>query len=370
MLDSITLFTIIFYASILVPIFGIFSLAQSYSIGKENFVLNYLGPFYILFVFLLIAFRPIGVDGFTDTAMYMEWFSKSKLNNQIQTKDIGFGMLIFLTSKIVSVRVFFVICTLMSFGTIYYISRIVAGKFWFLFFLGEMISLYFWNHQVFTIRQGIASLFFLAGLFQKRFHMTLLLCLLAISFHKSFLLPFFCYFLITIFNKTNFYIALWVFSIPISYFYGHEIGAFLSNILPEETRRYYFPNTADTLIFENFRWDVILYSSIFIILPLFYKIKDEKYLNFYNLYVLTNLFTILLIWPTDRFIHRFAYLSWFLSPVIIYYPLFQNKNLISFYKYFKTIIVFYILIVVYLSLKVYKQNFKFVPDQTVSHQLK
>ena len=144
----------------------------------------------------------------------------------------------------------------------------------------------------------------------------------------------------------------------------------MSTVLPEETRLYYFPYTADNLVFANFRWDVILYSSIFVIMPLFYKIKDEKFLNFYNLYLLTNLFTILLVWPTGGFIHRFAYLSWFLSPVIIYYPLFFNKKVPSFKKYFKTIIVFYVLIVVYLSLKVYKQNFKFVPDQAALHELK
>lgn len=364
MLDDITLFTIIFYVSLSLPIFVLFLLSKYYSLEKENLFLNYLAPAYLIFIFLLIALRPIGYSGFTDTQMYIDWFNKSKTDNVIHKKDIGFGLLTFIASKILTIRLFFVLCTAISFGTLFWISKKISNRYWFLFFLGTAVSLYFWNHQVFTIRQMIASLFFITAFFLKKGLYKILWLLLAVSFHKTFLLPLFCYLVIVFYNKTNFYLALWLISIPFSYFFGNEIWEFILKLVPPILRNYYFP-MADTISLSNFRWDVVFYSSIFVILPFCYKCSDEKYKFFLNLYLLTNIFTILLIWPTGGFIHRFAYLSWFLSPLLVYYPLFRNNKEFSYKPFFKTITVFYLLVLFYVGFKIWKQDYKFVPDKSV-----
>lgn len=362
--DTITLYTIVFYGSLLLPLFVVFLSKSFYTQGEKN-ILQYFGFIYVFCVFILIAYRPIGLSGFTDTEMYIIWFNDSKVNNVIQTKDIGFGILIYLTSKMFTVRYFFVMCTLLSFGLLFFISKKIAGQNWFLFFLGFMISLYFWNHQVFTIRQGIASLLFLLGLLQRKTIRTIIFLVIAISFHKSFLLPFVTYFIVTYCKKTNLYILFWLISIPISYFFGKDIGNMILIHLPPDIS-YYFPQTADSTIPKNFRWDVVLYSSIFVLLAYFYKCKSDRYVKIFNLFLITNTFVILLIWPAGGYIHRFAYLSWFLTPIIVYYPLFLNKKMLNFERYFKTIVLFYLLVLMYIGFKLFKQDFKFVEDQKFS----
>lgn len=360
MLDSITLFTIIFYSSLSLPILGVFLLSKYHSIEKEKLFLLYFGGAFIFFIFLLIAFRPIGYLGFTDTQMYIIWFNNSKTDDIIETKDLGFGLFTYLFAKIGSLRFFFIGCALLSFGTLFWISRYVTKRYWFLFFLGVMVSLYFWNHQVFTMRQGIASLLFITALFQRKLFFKFLFFLLAVSFHKSFLLPVFCYFIVIAYNKTNFYITLWLLSIPISYFFGNRLTELFSeNLFPGI--KYYLPENISVRNFSEFRWDVVIYSAIFIVFPYYYKFSDHKYKIIFHLYLLINAFTILLIWSTEGFIHRFVYLSWFLTPFLVYYPLFKQKNLFNFAQYFKILLLFYLLVLSYVGLKIYNQGFRFIP---------
>lgn len=368
MLDNITLLTVIFYGSLLLPVSGVFYLTKVKSEKNEHLFLDFFSYAFVTAVFVLIAFRPVGDFGFTDTAMYIKWFNNSKYHDVLVTKDIGFGILIYLTSKIFTVRVFFLLCTLISFGFLYWISRIIAQRYWFLFFLGTMVSLYFWNHQVFTIRQGIASMIFLAALFQKKWTVQILLFILAVSFHKSFLLPLICYYIVACFQNTAVYAVLWLIFIPISYFFGNEIGKDISILLPEDILYYYSPlqNKGN---FLNFRWDVVLYSGIFIILPYLYRCTDKTYKKVVNLYILINLLTILMIWSSGTYIHRFAYLSWFLSPVIAYYPLLHSKKTNIYVPFFRTLLIFYVLIISYIGLKLYRQDFKLVSGATAARSL-
>lgn len=362
MLDPITLLTVIYYGILAIPLIAFYSLYKVQTREKERLLIQYGGSVFVLFVFILIAFRPIGHEGFTDTQMYMDWFFGSKFQNKLETKDIGFGLLIYFSSKVLDVRMFFVLCTLISFGLFYWVSKMIAGQRWFLFFFGCMISLYFWNHQVFTIRQGIASAFFLAAMLQKRVMMTLLLCILSVSFHKSFLLPLVGLGIVSFYSNFRFYLLLWICSIPVSFFFGSEFGEMLSPLLPADIRYYYLPKTGNQLLLQDFRWDVILYSSMFLLVPLYVRSSDIKYRKIVNLYLLTNLFTILLIWPVEGFFHRFGYLSWFLTPLLIYYPILKGQNKINYKNYFVVILFFYTLILLYIGVKIYTQNFKFVPD--------
>ena len=358
-MDNITLYTIIFYFGLLIPIGGVYLLTKPHKLQFKNFYFNYLSWIFITCFFSLVAFRPIGEFGFPDTLMYINWFNDAKFDNTFPTKDLGFGFLIFFFAKFFSVRLFFMFCTFLTIAILYWISIKIARRYWFLYFLGTMVSLYFWNQQIFTIRQGLASLIFLAALFQKEWLIQILFLLIAVSFHKSFLLPLFCYLLIIIFDRRVFYVVLWVVSIPISYFFGNHITASIVGYLPAEIL-YYYPDVSIERSFSDFRWDVILYSAIFIILPFKFRNNDEIYLKISNLYILINVFVIMMIWPSVYYIHRFAYLSWFLAPVIVFYPLLHKEKITNFTHYFFYLLFFYIMILLYLGLKLYQQDFTFV----------
>ena len=76
---------------------------------------------------------------------------------------------------------------------------------------------------------------------------------------------------------------------------------------------------------NRFRWDFILYSSLPLILAAYTlfvrKIYNNTYLLLLGTYMYANVFWILVI--RGLFSNRIAYLSWFLYPIVLAYPLFN-----------------------------------------------
>ena len=75
----------------------------------------------------------------------------------------------------------------------------------------------------------------------------------------------------------------------------------------------------------GFRWDFILYSIMPIWLGYYILVKkgirNRIYEVLISTYVLANAFWVMII--RAHFSDRFAYLSWFLYPIVIAYPLFS-----------------------------------------------
>jgi hypothetical protein len=82
---------------------------------------------------------------------------------------------------------------------------------------------------------------------------------------------------------------------------------------------------ADEEIFSHtgFRWDFLLYS-LFPVVMIWYvtrhrKFNDLGYNVIANTYLFCNAFWIMVI--RSSFSNRFAYLSWFMYPLVMFYPL-------------------------------------------------
>ena len=85
----------------------------------------------------------------------------------------------------------------------------------------------------------------------------------------------------------------------------------------------YTEGNEDMFSHTGFRWDFLLYSA-FAPLMIWYvtqkrRFHDVAYTMFANAYLIGNAFWIMII--RASFSNRFAYLSWFLYPVVIAYPL-------------------------------------------------
>jgi uncharacterized membrane protein YobD (UPF0266 family) len=81
---------------------------------------------------------------------------------------------------------------------------------------------------------------------------------------------------------------------------------------------------ADGVVMEHrFRWDFLLYSSMPIILGWYTIFKrqmfDKTYLILLGTYIYANAFWVLAI--RALFSNRIAYLSWFIYPIVLAYPL-------------------------------------------------
>lgn len=73
----------------------------------------------------------------------------------------------------------------------------------------------------------------------------------------------------------------------------------------------------------GFRWDFLLYSAMPVAMIWYVtkwrRFNDKTFSLIANTYLLCNAFWIMVI--RASFSNRFAYLSWFMYPVVFYYPL-------------------------------------------------
>lgn len=154
-----------------------------------------------------------------------------------------------------------------------------------------------------------------------------LLMFLAVGIHRSALLPCAASIATLFFIKdTKWALRFWLASIALSLVAGSAVTQVFSALgFDERMSRYAVDasQSSDAFSHTGFRWDFLLYSS-FPVIMIWYvtryrKFTDKTYMIVANTYLLCNAFWIMVI--RASYSNRFAYLSWFIYPVVIAYPL-------------------------------------------------
>ncbi len=198
----------------------------------------------------------------------------------------------------------------------------------FLFFLGAFST---YTYGVNGIRNGLAcSITLCAIAFLSTSHkylpLAIVLSIAAMGIHRSTLLPVAALFASTYFVrsfKTAYY--FWIASIFISLVAGGAVTALFGSLGFDDRFSHYAMGSIDAGKFSHtgFRWDFLIYSMMPIVLGYYTVIKrgiyDRTYLILLNTYTLANAFWVMVI--RANYSNRFAYLSWFMYPVVLAYPL-------------------------------------------------
>lgn len=286
---------------------------------------------------LFIGTRPIHVV-FADTIGYAaEYNSYFKMEiDEKRSEWIWIFFTNFCKDLGLSVHVWF---TCIAF--FYIMPMLWACKRWFfssnvyLAMLFVFSSFSFFAYGVNGLRNGVACSFviFAMSLYSERMKdkiMAGLLCLAGFFVHKSIALPIVC-FLVSYYvvKKFRWALTFWFLSIIFSLIGGASIASLLEPLLGFDQRfSEYLSASADLeamqgFAYTGFRWDFLLYSCIPILLGYYVlqkrKIQNRMYQLLMNTYVLANAFWIIVI--NASFSNRFAYLSWFLYPIVLAYPL-------------------------------------------------
>ena len=156
------------------------------------------------------------------------------------------------------------------------------------------------------------------------------LMIVAVSIHRSTILPAICAIAALLFAiKPRHAIYFWVFSIIISLIAGNQVTELFSSIGFDDRMNQYANLDESGNIIEmeryniGFRIDFIIYSIFPLIMAWYITVKrsfnDKKYNIIATTYILANAFWVMVIRSNQS--NRFAYLSWFLYPIIIAYPL-------------------------------------------------
>lgn len=310
---------------------SIFNMQYGYSYG---FIL------YIFCVILFLGFRPIDYS-FGDMPGYAATFREMAVSNSIsnylgnEKGEWEWTFLTFFLSKYCSVNFYFFIVAILYIVPVAIALRKLISNFpdiSMLFYLG---SFSFFAYGTNTIRAGVAlSLVcyafsvFLISCRKRKFIYFFLLCFIAYNIHHSVILPISTFIFSLFFRNTKFAITFWFLALLLSILLGKD----LQNLIMSwgfDPRMESYSEDVDYSGFSRsgFRWDFMLYSFMPILLGICLLTKKRIYNDVYcillNTYIYSN--AIWLLINQIKFSDRFAYLSWFLYPVVLAYPLLKIK---------------------------------------------
>ena len=191
-----------------------------------------------------------------------------------------------------------------------------------------LTSLMFFPFGVNGIRNGLACHLVLLGasyLLEDKWVPGAVIFLVAFGIHRSTMLPIAAIlFAIFLMRNVRYAILFWFASIFLSLIAGGAISSLFAGLGFDDRMTQYTTST-DMSEFSRsgFRWDFLLYSAAPVLMAWYVCIKKNLQDNWYNVlctaYCLCNGFWVMVI--RSAFSNRFAYLSWFLYPFVIAYPL-------------------------------------------------
>lgn len=290
-----------------------------------------------IILILFLGLRPVSYH-FVDTVNYA---AKYKLlqygleNYNPEDSDWLFSWFMDKCAQLVSVNTFFLIVEIGYIGcTLWACKRLMRNNVW-VALLMNLATFSFYSFGTNGIRNGLAcsivlvAFSYILGSKSDKIKAAIL-CFCAYNIHHSMALPILmmvvsAFILPRFRNSLQLTIAFWVFSIFLSLTVGDWLENFFANLGFDDRLENYITSDEYDESFSStgFRWDFLLYGVMPIILGWYVVIKKQVYNRTYlmllNTYILCNAFWIMLI--RSSFSARFAYLSWFIYPIILAYPL-------------------------------------------------
>lgn len=301
---------------------------------RLNPQINYIFVIIIsLFAIMIIGYREWWAeDFFGDSIRYGYAYLQVSTTEIDQNHDLGYSILMFICRNLnLSVNSFFIVC-----ASLYIVPLLLSVKKLdecnsLVFFIAIITSMSFFPYGVNGIRNGIAtSLLLWAYSYNKLTVKTLLIFIIALSFHISTILSLLFWFLSIRFSSERKILMIWFLAIPFSFVLSGSVaslGDIFGGIFKNRVEGYLSNNASlDDFSTIGFRYDFLVYSFIPIFLNsfLFKNVHQTKtYKRIYYTYILTNAFWILI--NQVPFSNRFAYLSWFLMPIVFIYPLLYGQ---------------------------------------------
>ena len=357
------IYTTLHYNFLLIIAVTILIHAFSYNIQdqKSLYFFNILGIVVVCVYTLYIGQRQVDYR-FGDTVNYNKAY-QLLLNGKelIIKKDFLFNYMMILCSKIMSVRSFFQLVDIFYMIPCIVFSYKYFGKYWFFALFMFLASFSFWSYGVNGLRNGLGTSIFILGLcfYNKKIIMYAFFAL-AYFMHASLVIPIVAFIISGLYKSPKVYIYIWVASIPLSLAGGNVWTNFFGTLgfAEDRTQGYLTGGEEFSNQFSQtgFRWDFLFYSACAVFAGWYYifkkNITETFYIHLFGVYCIANAFWILVI--NAAFSNRFAYLSWFLMPIIIMYPLFKYKIVSDQYKIIGLIISAYFMFTYFMNVIFYQ----------------
>lgn len=324
--------TVFLYLVIVLTLFASLKISgQSYDIIRrgDNNSLFALGLCVILA--LWIGMRPSWWI-FGDSSLYGHTFYLMKNHISGAYEDSSewvWNNITYYCSQTMDVSSYFTIIAIGYFGFTYLACRVLTPNNVLVSVLFMMGAFSFFTYGTNGLRNGLACSITLAAIAflassRKTLIIGLIFAFFAINIHRTTMLPIASLFA-SIYVVKNFKWAytFWILSIIISLLAGGAVTALFAGLGFDDRVSYLTSMDDGMFSHTGFRWDFLLYSMMPIILGYYVIIKkgiqDRTYTILLNTYTLANAFWVMVI--RANYSNRFAYLSWFMYPIVLAYPL-------------------------------------------------
>ena len=313
-----------------------FSIVNQSALQTINSQRNFLWILLYSVTFIIaVGLRPIS-GAFVDTINYAQSYYELQGIPLLldRAHDKLFSLLMWWCAQRMSVEYFFLIVEILYVIPIIIACKRLCPNNYDIAVLFSFAAFSFFTYGVNGIRNGMAcSLVLLAiTLIEGRTWdkiVCAILSIIAINTHASTALPVVCMLVAFLVKSPKVMFVFWVFSIFLSLIAGGPISNMFANLGFDERLSDYITADVDEGMFSRtgFRWDFLLYSSVPIVLGYYLifkkKVFDRTYLLLLGTYIYANAFWIMVI--RAEYSNRFAYLSWFLYPIVLCYPLLRLK---------------------------------------------
>lgn len=302
----------------------------------HSFTNNWYSNVILLICILFIGLRdPWGSwMYFGDTGAYTRMFANITTEKLLESKDYGFDLFMYLSAQVMSIQWFYLLCAVLYVGLPYLAFRKWFGNRAWIALLVYVTAMSFWAFGINGLRNGLGAAFFIYGIsfFRQPLKMAVWF-VLAIGFHKSMLLPVAAFVLTRFIKSTTLLIRVWLLAIPVAFFFGNGLETAISSFFDiiglsdKRTDNLFTDELEGQAMDRSFRLDFILYSSVAVFLGYYYTVKkkfnDVFYTRLLNTYLIANTVWILMIYAA--YTNRTAYLSWFIMPLVLIYPLLKAQ---------------------------------------------
>lgn len=308
-----------------------------YSMGTEKLLNSGKGNWQAILLTLVltvfIGLRPVSGRYFGDMNSYA-WMFRQFVDRMADTSsrnDILFREIMRFFAENSTINMFFLFIEILYMVPIFLACRRLTKLNNYTLVLFAFSAMSFFTYGTNGIRNGAATsifllaLTFLRGDYKEKI-VFILLSIVAFFMHGSVIVPIVAavgaYFIKN--PKVMFYV--WGTVLFLSIFAGSSLSGVLSSLGIEQRLSAYLAgpgNVEDHIARTGFRWDFLLYSSMPIVMGWWVIFKQKIYTRSYALllgtYIYANVFWLMVI--RAPYSNRFAYLSWFLYPIVLAYPM-------------------------------------------------
>lgn len=289
---------------------------------------------WLVAVVLAIALTPeetMGGDKINYTNTFYAISSGRSVWNEFD-KDVLFYGWVHINALFTKNPTFFFILTAFVYvgGYINGFKRINRDH-WCVLVVAAVFGLGFFAYGDNTLRAGMAYSLLLIGisLFYQKKVFSIVFAVIAILVHHSMVIPVSALAIAYFYKNTKIIFFGWLVLLGVALVFGNATQEFLAQFFEnwEDQRMASYALGSSDVYRQGFRWDFLIYGFVPIALGLYYRYRkhfeDPFYVWILNSYIIANGFWLLMI--RAPFTDRFAYLSWALMPIVLFYPLLKRR---------------------------------------------